>query len=509
MPTRQTLENFKLETLSKAEDSLSPVFDSISLGKSLRPFQRAGVAYALEARRAMIADEMGVGKTIQAIATLEAADAYPAIVICPATIKIHWEREIQKWVPHRSLEVLHGKNAHDRECNADILVLNYELLDSRLHQLSKVRFQSIVFDESHYLKNYKSKRSKAALTLTHVNNNASVILCLTGTPILNRPADLVHQLEILGTMEKFGGRWTFLQRYCGATEMPWGWDVSGATNLAELNTKLRQTCFIRRMKNQILEDLPAKQRSFVPISIDNLKEYQKVFHSLTAWFQSKIEKDPTFLTSIKYLSEEERNDVLEQRLENDLARAHRAASLVRINALRQIVVRGKLRSIEQWVCDFLNSGEKLVLFGGFKDTQRSIYNALVKRGYDTRKIFAEDSMRDRQTAIDYFQNENNAQAIVCSLKAAGHGIELTTASNVCFMDVGWTAAEMEQAEDRCHRMGQLKSVNVWYLIAHSTIEMDILDLIEAKRRIIDSTVNTDNTGDGRLLDELVNRLLKS
>jgi SNF2 family DNA or RNA helicase len=509
MSNYQIIETLTRETLSKAEDSLSPVFKKLSLGQFLRPFQRAGVAYVLETGRAVIADEMGVGKTIQAIASLEAADAYPAIVICPATIKAHWEREFKKWAPHRSIRLLHGRHIQPLGIDADILVLNYDILASRVQQLLNIDFLGIVFDESHYLKNYKAKRSKAALMLTNKNKKASIVLCLTGTPILNRPADLVHQIDMLGCMEAFGGRWAFLQRYCGATEMPWGWDVSGATNLDELSTKLRQTCFIRRTKDQILKDLPPKQKSIVPISIDNPDEYQRVLQSLIVWLKSKIKQDPEFLSSIKHLGHKEQSDAFERRLANDLERADRAAALVRLNALRQIAVKGKLRSIEQWVCNFLNSGEKLVLFGNFKKNQRFIYDALVKKGYDTCKIFAEDSTSERQTAIDHFQNEQDSQVIVCSLKAANHGIGLTAASNVCFMDIGWTASEMEQAEDRCHRMGQLKSVNIWYLLANDTIEMDMLDLIEAKRRIIDSVMNTDTFGEKNMLDGLMNRLLKT
>lgn len=205
------------------------------LGGTLRPFQAAGVAYAMKQRRLFIADEMGTGKTVQALATVQATNAYPALVVCPASLKLNWQREARKWLPGRSVAVLNGT----MDLTADVCIINYDVLARRLDALKAVRWQAVVLDESHYIKSAKAQRTKAAQELCQA---APLRLLLSGTPLLNRPVELVTQLQALGRLDEFGGSWKFISRYCGATRTKYGVDMSGATNLDELHTLLRQRC---------------------------------------------------------------------------------------------------------------------------------------------------------------------------------------------------------------------------------------------------------------------------
>src|SRR5215210_6200917 len=180
--------------LSYADDAELPELD---LGGELHPFQRAGVQYALQRRRTFIADEQGLGKTIQALAAIEAADAFPTAVICPASVKLNWERETQTWLPQRRVEVVDGRNSSGWPAeadNADLVVLNYDILEPHLDKLLARGLRALVLDESHYVKNARAQRTKAALELANKLPEDALRLALTGTPVLNRPEELVSQL---------------------------------------------------------------------------------------------------------------------------------------------------------------------------------------------------------------------------------------------------------------------------------------------------------------------------
>jgi SWI/SNF-related matrix-associated actin-dependent regulator 1 of chromatin subfamily A len=421
---------------------------------TLRPFQNAGVYFASKRDAVLIADEMGLGKTIQAICTVALKKAYPCIVVCPASLTINWEREFKRWIPGVSISVINGKN---NDYSADVIIISYDLLNRRMDDLKNVDFKAIVLDESHYIKNKKALRSKACLELSE---KIPVKICLTGTPIVNRPIELTTQLEFLGKLNEFGGFFNFAKRYCDAYKTRFGWDFSGASNLDELQERLRATVMIRREKADVLTELPEKQRTVIPIRV-SLGEYNKAVANFKKWLVDEYTKR----------GEEDRAyDSLQ------------AEALVRIEKLKQLAVKAKMESVCNWISDTLESVQKLVVFVDHREVGRE----LIKRfaDYNPVHIFGDDASVDRQAAVDTFQNDPDCRLIICSLKAAGVGLTLTAASHVLFVELGWNPATHDQAEDRCHRIGQKNTVNAWYLIAEGTIEENIYSLIESKRDVV-------------------------
>jgi SNF2 family DNA or RNA helicase len=471
--------------------------DPLEVIPGLRPFQRAGVAYALATRRCMIADEMGLGKTVQALAFLEGVEngkGFPAIVICPASLKLNWQREAARWLPDRTTVVINGKDA-DIPDGVDIYIVNYDLFGRgairRRNDAGKIvmiypmveefkflKAKSIVLDESHYVKNPDAHRTKACRELCAGVPNR---LCLSGTPVLNRPYELISQVQMLGLLhEVFGGRRAFIDTYCEAELTRFGTAYTGAKNLDELNRKMRSSFFVRRRKADVLKELPPKVRSYVPMQLTNEREYMRAERDLIKWIME--------------------TDGMEA-----ARRAKAAEHLVRIEKLKQLAVAGKLAGAVSWIKDFLDSGEKLVVFVTHKTVVTEL-QATLKDSYGAVTIDGSTSQRDRQAAVDNFQNDDTVRVLIGNLKAAGVGLTLTTASNVAFLELGWTPAEHDQAEDRVHRITQQDSVTAWYLMAANTIDADITELLESKRKVVTAATDGGEIGEGSILGDLVSRL---
>jgi len=446
------------------------------LALELYPFQKAGVAYAVKNERVFIADEMGLGKTVQAIATIQKLAAYPALVVCPASLKFNWEKEWNTWAPDKSISVWNGKGDP-----AEVVVINYDMLKKRLPDLKAIGFKIVVFDESHYLKNKKAQRTVAALNLVE---EIRYRLLLTGTPIVNRPVELVSQLNIMGRLKEFGGFWQFVQRYCGAEYTRFGLDVSGAQNLKELNERLRGSCLIRREKKEVMKELPDKRKVTMPIEIDNRKEYDQAEKDLIEWVGNNALKDKAFLESIAHLPWEERERRMGEWQMDAEKRAERAEYLVRIEALKQLTAKGKMKQAKEWISDFIESGEKLVVFA----THKAVVNEIAQE-FKCRKIMGDTPAIERQKIVEDFQNNPDTKIIVLNIKAGGVGLTLTASSNVLFLEYPWTPADLEQAIDRTHRIGQKNAVTAWFLVGQDTIDEEILDLLGIKERVVSKTTN--------------------
>jgi SWI/SNF-related matrix-associated actin-dependent regulator of chromatin subfamily A-like protein 1 len=456
--------------LSYAEDA---ELEDLGLGGELHPFQRAGVRYALERRRTFIADEQGLGKTVQALATIEADEAFPAVVICPASMKLVWERESNHWLPRRKVAVLGGRTDEvwtEDTAAAEIIVLNYDILDWHADKLIELEPRALILDESHYVKNARAARTKAALELAKQLPDGALRLALTGTPILNRAEELVSQLRVLGRLKDFGSGARLTRRFRAA----------GSDD--RLHWNLRAHCYVRRTKEQVLPQLPAKRHDTVPVLLSNEQEYRLAERDVIAWLQTL----PLDLRTI----------------DAKVAAALRAEQLVRLNNLRQLAARGKLPTGLAWVADFLESGEPLVVFAEHIATQR----ALLERFPNALHILGSDTAVQRQRAVDAFQADDGPQLIVCSLKAASQGITLTRASNVAFLELDWTPARHDQAEDRLHRIGQGSAVTAWYLLAPDTIDETMAELLERKRSLIDAVTDGQVRDEERLVDAVVREL---
>lgn len=463
--------------------------DVPGLGGVLLPFQCAGVAYGVRTRRCIIADEMGLGKTIQALAILQKLDAFPAVVVCPASLKYTWEREALKWLPGKVVHVV-GNGSPLVPClanptrHAHLNVINYDLLGRHLERLRALEPAAVIFDESHRIKNGKAQRTVAAKALAR---GVGVRLLLSGTPVENRPEELLAPLQILGRLEDMGGFWHFAERYCGAQKKRFsakkeGWDFSRATNLPELNAKLRGCCLIRRLKRDVLSELPAKRRAVVPVHISNGDEYRAAQRDVLQWIANRAAADPEFRQQIAHLSDEQRLRAVAKRAQRAADRAENAEELVKVGALMQIAALGKLEAAFEWIGSFLESGEKLVVFAEHK----AIVEAVSEK-FGCGSITGQTALKDRQGLVDDFQLRNNMeganQMLVLNWKAGGVGITLTAASNVLGLELPWTPGVMEQGEDRTHRIGQRNSVNAWYLLGKGTLDWGIWELLKTKRAI--------------------------
>ncbi|HMD52152.1 MAG TPA: DEAD/DEAH box helicase, partial [Solirubrobacteraceae bacterium] len=458
-----------LVALSGAEDA---ELDLPSLGGELKPFQRAGVSYLLSRRRAFLADEQGLGKTIEAIATIAHDEAYPAIVVCPSSLKLNWLRELEHWLPGRTAQALSGTVSPDRPDAAEITVVNYEILARRLDELCEPLPRALVLDESHYCKNAAAKRTQAVQRLAAAVPSDGLVLALTGTPVTNRPAELISQLRILGRLQEFGSGVQLGERFRGPDAH------------LRLHWHLRARCFVRRLKSDVLPQLPAKTRAVVPIELDNEGEYRLAERDVVAWLQSQ----PLDL----------------RELDARVAAALRAERLVRLNALKLLAARGKLHSALRWIHDFCSSGERLVVFAHHREIQRSILEHFPKALH----VLGEDPQSVRDRALQAFQGPDGPenQLIVCSIEVAGHGLTLTRSSSVAFLELDWTPAKHDQAEDRCHRIGQEDAVNAYYLLAADTVDESIATLLERKRAVIGAVTDGRKEDEEGVIDGLVREL---
>lgn len=433
----------------------------------------------------MIADEMGLGKTVQALAVLAATNVTPAVIVCPASLKLNWQREALKWLPGRSVSVMAGTRPDPVAHPADIMILNYDILDAWADVLPIPA--ALVLDEAHYVKNGQALRTKAAIKLSDRMADNAVRLLLTGTPFVNSPGEAVTQLRVLHRLDEFGGARDFKDRYGQGRHLP------------ELNRRLRATCFVRRRKAEVLKELPPKRWSTMPVEgeRDVMHEYRVAEANIVSFLAERARQAAEQAGAT---TEEARQAALEQAM-----KAQAAEHLVAITALKRLAARAKLNAARQWIADFTAGGSKLVIFAH----HREIVNLLAEEFAGGCKIGGDSTADDRQTAVDRFQNDDDQRVIVCSLKAAGVGLTLTAASDVLFIEQGWTPADMDQASDRCHRIGQTDSVTAWNMICAGTVDEDIADLIAAKRVIVDAAtdgVTIDGDSGGSVLSALLVRL---
>jgi SWI/SNF-related matrix-associated actin-dependent regulator 1 of chromatin subfamily A len=468
-------------------------------GLTYLPFQKAGIAFANSRNgRVLIADEMGLGKTIQALGflNLRQEDAFPALVVCPATMKLVWQNEAEKWLtPSRQIQIIRGKNNTD--INGQVVICNYDLLESHQESLKKKNFQTIIFDESHYIKNHKAQRTQSALA---VAGTAKYALCLSGTPFLNRPIEGWTTIELLAK-DKFPDFWSYAKRYCNAHQVPIGrgrcvWDMNGASNLGELGEKLRMSIMVRRLKKDVLQELPAKQRTLIPIERER------------SGSNSKEDKFIEKLKNIVAMKKEVKKEMTEEEKQAHMERLREEKSsiLSEIELLKQEAVKEKLKFAVEFIRDTIEQ-KKLVVFAH----HNFVIEKLMKEFPSAACIWGESSEKGRASAIERFQNDENCKLFVGSMHTASVGITLTAASDVVFLEFDWTPSIHMQAEDRCHRIGQKDSVNAYYLALNNSIDISIARILMKKQNIVDQILDEKEQEKIRnvdMFDELIADLTK-
>lgn len=440
-------------------------------GLSYLPYQRAGIAYALARQNTLIADEMGLGKTIQAIGVINADESLRRVlIICPASLRLNWQRECERWlVMPRRIEIANGK-AYPH--NAEIVIINYDILGKHEEALASP-WDLIIADEAHYLKNRKAQRTRAALAIPSTR-----YLFLTGTPITNRPIELFPLLTKLDP-QGLGANWyQFAKRYCGAHQTRFGFDTRGATNLDELQTRLRSTCMVRRRKADVLTELPAKRRQVIELAangsaalVEGEIQAARLHDEEIAALRLRVELAKTSDNEDEY------------RAAVNALKEGISAQFSEMSKLRHDLAVAKVPSIIEHLESAIDQG-LVVCFAHHKD----VLSALKEAFPGAVMLVGDTPMDERQAAVDAFQN-GQSKLFLGSIGAAGVGITLTAAAHVVFAELDWVPANMSQAEDRCHRIGQRSSVLVQHLVFENSLDANMARKLIEKQAVIDAALD--------------------
>lgn len=462
-------------------------------GKTYLPFQRAGIAYALRRQNTLIADEMGLGKTIQALGLINAKESIKrTLVITRASLKLNWKREAQAWLLRETnIEVIDESTWTPNSLFGDeeqFVIVNHDRLRNPelLHTLMLLDWDLLVVDEAQDLKNPKAHRTIAVLgakenkkkmkaAVTGLRAKAKQLLFLTGTPISNRPVESQTLLAALDP--SFDGFW-FLKRYCDAKKVWVGgkngkevWDFSGSSNLEELQNRARSTVMIRRLKSEVLKELPPKTYQNIELPAD---EFKKIL--------AKEEKAGITEFVAKAMLDEDTDsyEMLAKKLMTD-----GPWSTVR----RELGV-AKVPFVIEHVKAMLNDGvEKVIVFAHHKEVIAQLCEAFAETGCVS--ITGSTDMDARQQAVDYFQNSPAIRVFVGNIIAAGAGITLTASSNVVFAEQDPVPGNMDQAADRAHRIGQVDNVLVQNLIVEGSLDAYICEMLAKKRTVIAKALDGD------------------
>jgi SWI/SNF-related matrix-associated actin-dependent regulator 1 of chromatin subfamily A len=450
--------------------SIRPEIAAIKPGL-LYPHQADGVAFLLDKRRAIPADDMGLGKTRQAIVALEAAAPSGTIlVVCPASLKLNWRREILMVDPAARIEVI----GHDRSSSADPrwVIVNYDLLRREADRLHAIPWAAVVLDEAHFIKN-ASARTSHCLKLLGVQNESRApligpgyVFLLTGTPMTSRPRDLFNLLRCVGhpAARSF---LSFAKRYCDAYRNDFGWVTTGASNLEELNLLMKEVS-LRRKKDEVL-DLPPKIRSWVPVDISDAPAALAAVEGFLSWYQTT---DPAAPNDTQFLA--------------------------RLTKVRVALHKAKHKAVAERIRDVIATADKVVVFSTFNDGVTRHAKTL---GAAAVTITGAQTAEERIAAVDRFQTDPQIRVAICNIIAGGVGITLTAGTHVIFQDLDWVPANHAQAEDRCYRLCQNRQVTVEYFHAEGSLDAYIARLLEAKMQLI-GAVEAEEVPEGSIVAEI-------
>ncbi len=489
----------------------------IPLKMKMYHYQAQGVAYNLQHERTIVADEPGLGKTIQAIAAVEAAGCKCILVICPNTLKGNWKAEIeQKWTNRKAMiltdRIKKTWPTFHKVGMINYVICNYESLkkyfvtainvfhDEETGKKKPLRlnhiqfselvslFDAVIVDEAHKCKDGGTQQSKFVMGLA---KNKKWRFLLTGTPVVNKPKDLIPLLVILQQLEQFGGYKGFVDRYCAGP--------NEASNLKHLNYMLNKICFFRRLKKDVLLDLPEKRRTIVKCEITTMDEYRKAEGNLAAYLKENVGKTDEQITITM-----------------------RGEIMVLFGVLKKIAARGKVEQVIEYIREVNDAGEKMVVFAWHKDVIADLKAALP--GAVT--IVGDDSLETRENSVLQFQKcarcgikkdyhdgqdhdhePSSTKNILLNIKSGNVGLTLTASSRVASVELPWTAADRNQCEDRVHRNGQKDGVECIYFLGENTVDEDIYEIIEAKSAMAGQVMgDTDEVAtEHSVVNELINR----
>jgi len=428
-----------------------------------RLYQLQCLKYNIDKKNIIIGDDVGIGKTFEAIMYTEVFNLFPCLVIVPASVKYNWAEKWREIVKEkRSISVIESRKNND--WNADVIIINYDIIGKKKGTGATVRFpelvekewKNIIADEAHFLKSSKSQRTKAAFKI--MKTDASIQL-LTGTATMNRPIELWNLLRLVKNEKNIADNWkVFSQRYCGGYQSNFGWKTDGATKTIELNRKMRESCYIRREKSDVLKELPKVTKQIIWSKITNKKDY--------------LFAEDNFIEFITQNKGEESAD-----------KAREAEVLVALSTMRKLSIEGKIKYIEQYLKDWKESGsQKLIVFGIHKDELTHL-----AQKFKSKLISGGVSSKKKQEIVNEFKN-NDDLFLFLNIQSGGTGIDglQESCSNILFTELPWRPSDLEQAIGRLDRSGQKLPVTVTFLLSKDTIDIDMWDMLSEKELVIEA-----------------------
>ncbi len=448
-------------------------------GLELMPHQAQVVAAAAEGHRTfLLADEPGLGKTAQALLAAHAADAYPLLVVVPNVVKTNWAREADIWTPSRKATVIHG-DGDSIDGFADIVIVNYEVLDRHVGWLGDFGFRGMVVDEAHFIKNKSSQRSKHALELSERIRARTVrplLMALTGTPLINDIEDFRAIWQLLGWIDDKKPLAELMERLedTGLSPADSGFYSSARTNVISMG-------IVRRRKVDVASDIPARRIADLPVELDDAvgrsirEAEQELARRLVQRYDSALENRTSGVTV----------DGIDHELVRSVARWEREdaddeKTGQNVFGMMRRIGQAKAGLAADYAAQLSRNVGKVVFFAKHIDVMDVAEETFTKRGIRYSSIRGDQSAKVRQANIDAFVEDEDVEIVVCSLSAAGVGLNLQVASNVVLAELSWTDAEQTQAIDRVHRIGQAEPVTAWRIIAAQTIDGKIAELIDSK-----------------------------
>ncbi|HEY9334146.1 MAG TPA: DEAD/DEAH box helicase, partial [Kribbella sp.] len=459
---------------------LSGGIDSLRLrGLELMPHQARLIAAAAAGHRTfLLADEPGLGKTAQALLAAQAADAYPLLAVVPNVVKTNWAREAGLWTPRKTPTVIHG-DGDTIDGFADIVVVNYEVLDRHVGWLGDLGFRGMVVDEAHFIKNKKSQRSRNVLELSdRIRSRTArpLLMALTGTPLINSIEDFTAIWEFLGWIDEKAPRAELMDKLDDTDLTPADPGFAAAARASVIDMGI-----VRRRKVDVAADIPARRIADLPVELDGA-----VGRSIR---DAERELADRLVARYRTALETRRLGIVVDGIDHDLVRqvagwerAEMAATKTGDNvfSLFRRIGQAKAGLAADYAAQLAQNVGKVVFFARHIEVMDTAEELFAERGIRYSSIRGDQTARTRQKNIDAFVNDPDVAIAVCSLLTAGVGLNLQVSSNVVLAELSWTNAEQTQAIDRVHRIGQDEPVTAWRIIAAQTIDTRVADLIDAK-----------------------------
>ncbi|KQY42852.1 DEAD/DEAH box helicase [Cellulomonas sp. Root137] len=483
---------------------------SVSAGRELMPHQARVVTAAANGHRTfLLADEPGLGKTAQALLAAQAADAFPLLVVVPNVVKTNWAHEVGMWTPFRRPTVVHGDG--DRmDGFADVVIVNYELLDRHVGWLGDHGFRGMVVDEAHFIKNKSSQRSKHVLAISErirARTARPLLMALTGTPLINDIEDFRAIWQFLGWIDDtkpLGALMTALEE-SGLTPADRGFSAAARSSVIDMG-------IVRRRKIDVVADIPARRVADLPVELDGAvgRSIRAAEAALATRLVERYRAAVEWHTSSGAVVEGIDDHLVRRVAAAELKDSSSQTGGENVFTMVRRIGQAKAGLAADYAAQLARNVGKVVFFARHIDVMDQAEQTFADRGIKYASIRGDQTTRTRNKNIAAFTDDPEVQIVVCSLMAAGVGLNLQVASNLVLAELSWTDAEQTQAIDRIHRIGQDEPVTAWRIIAAQTIDAKIAELIDSKAglaaRALDGAGDEDASSTDVQLEALVGLL---